>query len=239
METDMTACSDFKDSGSLMLIKVWAQLAETLQGKGRGPCVLSGSYLDEDKAISLATQTKDPNYKKLAHDLHSARLVLYYLNGEYREAEKEISQFKGQGDGPTHFKSLLNQVFGALNCYALARKTQKIKTYSKLAEPFARRWMLLHANCPSSNSKAMVALLKAEKRAVQRDPVAGEYYSKAIKELRNSKLFLLEAIACERMALYLQSVGSSSAPESLEVAIQKYQTLGAIVKVKALKGIMF
>jgi len=231
MEKDISCCVDLKCSGSANVIKVWAQLAETLQGKGKGVSSLSGSYLDENQV----SQSKDPIYAKLAHDLHAARLVLYYLNGEYRNAENEITSQRGRGKGPWHFVTLILHVFKALTYYALARQTKNLKTYTKHAEPFLRTWVLLHSNCPSVNSKAIVSLLKAEKCSVNQDPVAIEYYDKAILDLHEGQFFLLEAVACERLAVFLRSVKSPSATRSFEIAIQKYQALGALTKAMKLR----
>ena len=161
------------------------------------------------------------------------KILLYSFQEQHAKAVPLMETFlESKEDGDYHVHTVLHHVICALHYYALARRTGQGR-YIRKTKPHVRPWKILNRQYASINSKAMLALLKADKLATRKQPDAPKYFQEAIPLLQKGKIYSLEAFAHERLASLLQS--KVAARESYETAIAKYEAYGAYIKVSRMK----
>ena len=83
----------------------------------------------------------------------------------------------------------------------------------------------------------MINFLTAEKLALDKRKVkeAKVLYDKAISGFVEGKLFLMEAIAYERLGMALQRAKDASYEEALSTSVARFEAYGATLKVNQLR----
>jgi len=114
-----------------------------------------------------------------------------------------------------------------------------MRKYCAMAKSHDSKWKHLASECSSINSRACLALLKAEKESTKGNSNIVQLYRDAIPLLQEGKFYWFEAIAHERLAEFLKGDSQTStetAKASYQAAIDKYAEFGASVKVSLMKA---
>ena len=163
--------------------------------------------------------------------LNCLRSILFYLCGEFIDADRDCRRFSYlKDDEGTNIVKLFHKAYLALNYFALA-SVKKRKGFKRAALRHAKTVRLM-ARGGSPTSQAITTLLSAEHLACSNKvSQATEKYGEAIKLLGEGKLFLLEAIAYERLGLCLKTTRPDASNKALQKALNLFQAYGATIKV--------
>jgi len=210
---------EYKQIGRLVTVEPWLQLIMNLRNLSENPRELSGIYIDGDGKDYLAQFNLIQN-RRVELSAHNARVVLYYLLGEHQAAETDRMKFtKYEQEPGTIFLNFINASFYALNAFALA--AQKGHKHA----PTARKYVKVvrkYGQIEGPDIQDMLRLLTAEELALSTRNIsqAQELYNKAIEGFAKGQMFLMEAIAYERLGLALERPNDDmSSQEALRVPV--------------------
>jgi len=225
---------EYKQFGQIVTGEPFLQLVKYLRSESADPSTLTGIYIDEDGG-NYRDQSPPAMNKLVDLNAHQSRMILYYLLGKHDAAEVDRKKFaKYEQEPSTTYMKFFYFSFCALNFFAIA--AQKGRKRAPRARPFVNTVKRYgKANGPDIGD--MINLLTAEKLALDKRKVkeAKVLYDKAISGFVEGKLFLMEAIAYERLGMALQRAKDASYEEALSTSVARFEAYGATLKVNQLR----
>jgi PAS domain S-box-containing protein len=214
------------------LLRIWLQTTANLRSSRGDPTKLIGEYFDE--TYYLPTRLGEKN-NLLVYCILCSKTMLQYLFGDYAAAVatgKQTEQYIHSALG-LYYRAI-NTVFYALALlayYSLSDKAGRVESLD-LVTPLLdrlRRWAVLSP----INFSHYLALVEAEQARVLGDNgKAIDCFNRAINLAQKNGQQVDEALACEREALFYNSLGRSDiAGIELRRAMDRFRSWGAQGKV--------
>ena len=220
----------------------WLQLTQNLLGKAENVLVLTGEAMDEEDTLNQLKSggtTKFDGNPALAfrfYNVHYAKRALLYTLGEFEMADENRRQTaRLGGETATLHSKLYDFVFCCLTCLAMARKGKRVRYYKQQANIY-RKELLVRAEQGCVNCVPLLALISAEKGALNDKSGDASLYKQAIVMLGRSGFRLFKAIACERAGEYMHECGDSQCGnEYLQQAWGEFHNYGAFAKLAQMR----
>jgi len=223
---------EYKQSGHLVKLEPFRQLVLYLRKRTSSKHLkLTGIYVDQDGNDYRADDLQNRRTDLIAHEI---RMILYFLLGEHEAAEKERRKFARYPPEPgVTVNMFFHCVFSALHAFARAKGR---KTCPQ-ARPYVKKVKSLCV-LQGSDMISCYTLLLAEKLALKPKKIQEtvNLYLKAISGFQRGEIFLMEAVAYERLALAYSRTGDTAAfAQNLRQSYRAFEIFGADLKLDQLR----
>ncbi|MBD2041890.1 AAA family ATPase [Microcoleus sp. FACHB-672] len=225
-------------------LQLLSQAALNLLGHSQNPCYLIGTAYDERAMLPVLEKAND---RTGSYYVYFKKLILCYLFGEQGQAVANAELAEKYIDGGTallwipqfYFYDSLVRLALATNAEQPSSKAEKKLLQNRTIQKVIsnQKKMKKWAHHAPRNNSHKYQLVEAELcRLLGKDPLAVDYYDKAITLAKDNEYIHEAAIAYELAAKFYLSKGKELAARSyMQEARYCYQLWGAVAKIKDLE----